>query len=383
MSKKPTVRTAAQSAATVSDFVAAMEAIAPTALAQDWDNVGLLAGDRSARVRRVLLAIDLTPAVTAEAARLNADMLFCYHPPIFRPIKTLVTPGSEMESLVFQCVRNGIALYSSHTALDAADGGTNDVIASLCGISETHPLEYIDTPGEDNCKLVVFVPREHADSVADAAFAAGAGIIGNYTHCSYRTDGTGTFFATEGTNPTIGKRGQFESVKELRVEVIVPRAKLPSVVAAIRAAHPYEEPAFDIFPLAATPTCGIGRIGYLPRKTTLIELAQKLARATKAANTSMVGRPATKITRAIIVVGAAGSLPLRVGLGGGDVIITGELRHHDALAIDRAGATAIALGHWTSEHPILASIIRRLKPSLPDVKLQLSRTDREPFTCLK
>jgi len=380
MSKRQTARPAS----TVSDFVAAMEAIAPTALAQDWDNVGLLAGDPPAKVCRVLFAIDLTPAVTAEAIRSSADVLFCYHPPIFRPIKTLTSPGAGTESLVFQCVRNNIALYSSHTALDAADGGTNDIIASLCGINETRPLEYIETPGEDNCKLAVFVPPQQANVIADAAFACGAGNIGDYTHCSYRSDGTGTFFGTDGTNPVIGKRGRLERVDEIRVEMIVPRSKLPAVVDAIRDAHPYEEPTFDIYPLAPTPVRGIGRVGDLPKKTTLTRLAQKLAHATKAANTSIVGRPNTKSTRAIIVVGAAGSLPFRVGVGVGvgDVIITGEIRHHDALAIDRRGASAIALGHWTSERPVLADIIRRLKGDLHGVELKLSRADQEPFARL-
>jgi dinuclear metal center YbgI/SA1388 family protein len=368
---------------TVSDFSVAMNAIAPTTLAQEWDNVGVLAGDLSAHVRRVLFAIDLTPTVTAEAIRLRADLLFCYHPPIFQPIKTLVAQNAGVESLVFQCVRNNIAVYSSHTALDAADGGTNDVIAGLCGIAKTNPLEFVDTPGEDNCKIVVFVPREHVDRIADAAFAAGAGVIGNYTHCSYRTDGTGTFFGTSGTNPAIGKRGRFEHVDEVRLEFVTPRGQLPEVVQAVRTAHPYDEPAFDIFPLTPAPSRGIGCVGELPKQTTLATLAQRLSEATKATNVSIVGRSATKIKRAIIVVGAAGRLPFRGGIGAGDVVITGEIRHHDALAFDRAGATAIALGHWTSERPILTAVIRKLKVALPGVDLKLSRADREPFARVK
>ncbi len=368
---------------TVSDFTVAMDAIAPTALAQDWDNVGLLAGDLSSKIRRVLFAIDMTPAVTAEAIRAKADLLFCYHPPIFQPIKNLVTPGNGTESLVFLCIRNNIALYSSHTALDVADGGTNDVIAGLCGIDQTQPLEYVDNPGENNSKIVVFAPPEHIDAIANAAFAKSAGIIGNYSQCSFRTGGTGTFFGNDGTRPTIGKRGRPERVNEIRLELITPHSKLPAVVSAICGAHPYDEPAFDIFPVTPTPTRGIGRVGDLPVQSTLNKLAQKLAKATKAQNAAIVGRSTTKVKRAVILVGAAGSLPFRAGVGAGDVIITGEIRHHDALAIERAGATAIALGHWTSESPILKSIINRLKQTLPGVDLTLSRSDQEPFTHLK
>jgi len=369
----------AERPATVSDFELAMESIAATKLAQSWDNVGLLVGDRSAIVRRILFSIDLTQAVVEEATRANADALFCYHPPIFRPIHTLVSPGTGMESLVLQCARNGIALYSSHTALDAAEGGTNDLIAELCGMQETIPLEYVDDPGKDNVKVVVFVPGEHADRVANAAFAAGAGVIGDYTHCSYRGKGTGTFFATEGTNPAIGKRGRVERVDELRVELVAPRSRLPAVVAAIRNTHPYEEPAFDLYPLVPPPARGIGRVGFLPRKTTLATLARKLSGRIRATNSSIVGRRSCKVHRAIIIVGAAGSLPLRCGLGAGDVIVTGEIRHHDALAIARSGACAIALGHWTSEHPILSTLVRRLRSELPGVALKLARSDCEPF----
>ncbi|MEK7732556.1 MAG: Nif3-like dinuclear metal center hexameric protein, partial [Planctomycetota bacterium] len=142
----------------MADVCAAMETIAPTALAQEWDNVGLLAGDLKAAVRRVMLTIDLTGPVVDEAVRKKIDLIVSYHPPIFKPISSLCAPGAGMESLVFRCIRKGVAIYSPHTALDAADGGTNDAIAQLCGIDQTEPLEYVDAPKNDACKFVVFVP---------------------------------------------------------------------------------------------------------------------------------------------------------------------------------------------------------------------------------
>ena len=359
-----------------------MEKIAPTSLAQSWDNVGLLAGDRNARVRRMLLTIDVTAAVVDEAIRERVDLLLAYHPPIFQAIKSLVASGrvgTGMEALVFRCIRDGVGIYATHTALDAADGGTNDVIAGLCGVERTEPLEYVDDPKVDECKLVVFVPPEQLDRVATAMFNAGAGHIGDYSHCSYRTAGEGTFLGGESTKPAVGRRGRLEVVSEVRLESIVGAKDLPAVVRAMREAHPYEEPAFDIYSLQGRPVKGIGRMGRLPRRVTLGELARNLERATRAAGVQIVGRPNHRVEKAVIVVGAAGSLPLRLGLGPDDVIITGEIRHHDALTMGRIGCAAIALGHWASERPVLDSLARRLESLLPGVQISISRQDRDPF----
>ncbi len=374
---------------TVADFIGVMESIAPTALAQDWDNVGLLAGDLSAAVKRVLLCIDLTDPVVDEAIRNKVDLILAYHPPIFKPIRSLRVPSTDTDAVVFRCIRHGIAIYSTHTALDAADGGTNDVIASLCGIKETEPLEYVNEPrleARADLKVVVFVPAEHLEKVADAMFAAGAGHIGDYSRCSYRLAGKGTFFGGETTDPTIGERGRMEQVDEIRLESVVPTKALPAVVGAIYRVHPYDEPAFDIYPLRAKPTRGIGRCGKLPRPSTLSTLARKLKRATHAANLLVVGPSDRTVTRAIIVVGAAGSLPFRATCGADcpagqseDVIITGEIRHHDALTIKRLNCTAIALGHWVSEHPSLAPLAQRIETALPGMTTHVSDADSDPF----
>jgi len=369
----------AASAPTVADFCRAMESVAPTALAQSWDNVGLIAGDMESPLRRALLCIDLTPAVAEEAVRQKADMILAYHPPIFKPITHLRTPSTDTDAVVFRCIRHGIAVYAAHTALDAADGGTNDVIASLCGIKQTEPIEYVDEPSIDECKMVVFVPAGDLNKVAEAMFAAGAGQIGDYSHCSYRTTGQGTFLGGEGTHPTIGERGRVEHVDEIRLEVIVPTKDLPAVIRAMRRSHSYEEPAFDIYPLKPRPVRGIGRVGRLPRPIALMNLARKLKRATKAACVQVVGPTDRTIERAVIVVGAAGSLPFRVPLSDRDVIVTGEIRHHDALTMQRHNCTAIALGHWASERPVLPHLVTRLLSTLTSVTFHISEADQDPF----
>lgn len=368
----------AETAATVADVCRALEAIAPLSLAQAWDNVGLLAGDRTVAARRGLLCIDLTGPVVAEAIRRRVQIVIAYHPPIFKPISRLTGPGAGMDGLVLRCISAGIAIYSPHTALDAAEGGTNDVIADLCGIGARRPIEYTEsTAGE--CKVVVFVPAEAVERVAEAMFAAGAGRIGDYERCSFRLSGEGTFFGTDATQPVVGQKGRFERVAEIRLEVVTPTRRLPHVVEAIHAAHPYEEPAFDVYPLASKPTQGIGRVGRLPAPTGLGKLAAKLKRATRAAGAQIVGTARQRVERAVIVVGAAGSLPLSAGLATGDVVITGEVRHHDALTVLRHGSTAIALGHWSSERPVLAPLADRLACELPSIQWIVSTADHEPL----
>jgi len=362
----------------LSEVCAALGRIAPLSLAQEWDNVGLLAGDLRATIRRVLLCIDLTAAVVDEAVAGKVDLVMAYHPPIFRPVSRLHGHGRGTDAHVFRCLAAGIGVYSVHTALDAADGGTNDVLAGLCGIEAAGPVESTES-GPGDFKVVVFVPQETADKVAGAMFEAGAGHIGDYEMCSYRVAGVGTFRGSDSTQPAIGQAGRFERVREVRIESVTPRAALPAVVAAIRRAHPYEEPSFDVYELSPGPVPGAGRYGMLPKPTTLAALARRLRKLTGSPCVQIVGTADHPVARAIVCVGAAGSLPFKLPPTEQDVIVTGEIRHHDALTLQRYGATAIALGHWSSERPALAALARRLGTLLPEVRVAVSEADREPF----
>ncbi len=368
----------AKVATTVGDVCAVMERAAPLGLAQDWDNVGLLAGDRNAAVERVLMCIDMTGAVVDEAIRKRVQFVMAYHPVLFKAVSRLTWPSDETDGLVFRCVANGIAVYSMHTALDAAEGGTNDVLADMCGVGETEPFEYVG--GESGkVKVVVFVPEGEADAVAGAMFEAGAGWIGDYERCSFRIPGTGTFLGGEETEPAIGLAGRYETVKEVRVEMVVKRRDLPAVVEALRTAHSYEEPAFDVYPLVGEPVRGIGRVGTLTKATTLKGLVRKLKRATGAVNVQTVGDVDGAAKRVVVCVGAAGSWLFALGIGAGDVVVTGEIRHHDALAIARRGASAIALGHWASERPVLAPLAELLGGMMDGVRVDVSEADCDPF----
>jgi len=363
----------------VADFCKAMETIAPTSLAQDWDNVGLLAGDECANIDRVMCCIDLTSVVVEEAVQEQVDLVMAYHPPLFQPITTLHAQSDSTEAMVFQCIRSGIAIYSTHTALDAAEGGTNDVLASMCGIEKTEPLEFVDKPESKEFKLVVFVPIDDVEKIADAMFGAGAGDIGDYSHCSYRVTGQGTFLGGESTKPALGQKGKMEFVDEIRLETIIPAKRLPAVVQAMIETHSYEEPAYDIYSLAASPIRGIGRVGSLPHPVKLKQLADQLKNTTNANAVQIVGEADQTVNRAVIVAGAAGSLVFRVPLFNQDVIVTGEIRHHDALTIRRKGCNAIALGHWSSEQPTLKLLADRLESMLPGLAMLISNADADPF----
>ncbi|RYG84402.1 Nif3-like dinuclear metal center hexameric protein, partial [bacterium] len=236
----------------LADLARAMEDIAPLAHAESWDNVGLLAGDLEQPVARVQLTIDFTRAVAEECVRERCDAVVAYHPPIFAGLKR-IDPASS----VALALRHGVAIYSPHTALDAAHGGTNDVLADVVEMTTRAPLRAKKalTPGAQGgaCKLVTFVPEHACEALSRALFDAGAGAIGEYAACSFRTQGTGTFFGSDAASPVVGERGRLETVDEIRLETIVPAGKVDAVVAALRAAHPYEEPAFDLLVLRAPP----------------------------------------------------------------------------------------------------------------------------------
>ncbi|HEV2294313.1 MAG TPA: Nif3-like dinuclear metal center hexameric protein [Tepidisphaeraceae bacterium] len=357
--------------------VQALNEIAPTRNAEAWDNVGLLAGDPGQDVSRAMLCIDYTDDVAAEAAGAECDLIIAYHPPLFQAVKRL-TAGS----VVFDAIRRGLAIYSPHTALDVADGGTNDMLADAIGIGTgaeaRSPLRLIE-PKAHQYKLVTFVPEKDAQRVADALFNAGAGRIGNYSRCSFQSSGTGTFYGEPGANPTVGQAGQLERAAEVKVETVMPIARMSEVLVALRKAHPYEEPAFDLVQLAAPPEkLGQGRIGALP-PTPREQVIERIKRELELDQVLVAGPTDGTITRAACCAGACGDM-LDDAIGQkADLYLTGEMRHHDAIKAARAGLTVVCTLHSNSERAVLKRLSRRLSESLPSLPVHLSQTDRDPF----
>jgi dinuclear metal center YbgI/SA1388 family protein len=343
-------------------------------LAASWDNVGLLVGDPAAEVTRVLLTIDCTRAVLAEATRGGFQAVVSYHPPIFEAQKRFLAG-----TVAYDAARAGVAVYSPHTALDVAVGGTNDVLADALAMGEDRaPLRPVE-PHDTAYKLVTFVPAEHVDAVGRALFDAGAGRIGKYSSCSFRAPGTGTFFGEEGTSPVVGQAGRLEQAPELRLETVVPMARAGEVVRALRTAHPYEEPAFDLVRLAASPEGrGIGRVGSVP-SATLREHADRVRKVLGVDHLLVAGSLEREVTRAAVCAGSGGDLVRDAVRAGAQLLLTGEVRHHDALAAEAAGLSVVCTRHSTSERVALVALERRLSQELPGVRVVRSEEDRDPF----
>jgi dinuclear metal center YbgI/SA1388 family protein len=357
----------------VAELARAMETIAPLYLAAPWDNVGLLVGDRSRDISGVLLAIDCTRGVVDEAVRSGFGAVVAYHPPIFDPQKQFLAG-----SIAYEAARADVAIYSPHTALDAVDGGTNDLLADAIGMSDRAPLRAIEHC-DIEYKLVTFVPGENVEAVSRALFGAGAGRIGKYSSCSFRAPGIGTFFGEAGSHPAVGESERLEQAAEMRLEMVVPIGCVDAVTRALRGAHPYEEPAFDLVRLVAGKEGrGFGRVGSVPR-TTVSALIERVKAALGVTNVLVAGPPDRVVTRGAVCAGSGGEILSDAIAAGAQVFLTGEMRHHDALRAVAAGLTAICVLHSTSERAVLTTLEGLLRERLPGVSIERSREDREPF----
>jgi dinuclear metal center YbgI/SA1388 family protein len=361
----------------LSDLVTALNNIAPTRNAESWDNVGLLVGDPSQDVSKVMLTIDYTEEVAAEAQGAGCDAVVAYHPPIFEPLKRVTAP-----SVVFDAIRRGVAIYSPHTALDVVDGGTNDMLADVLGLPpERSPLRLAQTKAS-LLKLVTFVPEKDAERVSRALFEAGAGRIGAYTHCSFQIKGTGTFFGEEGkTKPAVGESGRLEHADELRVETVVPMSKAEAVIRALRASHPYEEPAFDLNQLAAPPEgLGQGRIAKFDEPVERKELFERIKRGLGVGHLLVAGPTEGTARRAAVCAGACGDLLNDAIAQNVDLYLTGEMRHHDAIKAASADVTVVCVLHSNSERSVMTRLKARLSEMLPALPVVISQSDRDPFS---
>ena len=362
---------------TTGDVASFLETIAPLGIASPWDNVGLLLGRRDAPVQRLMTCLTVTPETADEAIRDDAELIVSHHPIFFREFKRLTDSAPEEASLL-ELARHGLAVYSPHTAFDNALGGINDLIARAIGLQDIAALRESDA--ERHFKIVVFVPTGDLARVSDALFAAGAGQIGQYSQCSFRSSGTGTFFGSEGSNPTVGQKGRREEVDEYRLEVVCPAAHLAEAVARMREAHSYEEPAVDIYPLHALPSSlGEGRVGTLSEPSILDRFAAAAKSVLLAPQIQVVGEPAATVRRVAIVCGAGGNFISDAIRQQADVFLTGELRFHDCLAAKAQGLNLVLPGHHATERIGVEDLARRLQAQFPDLSVWASRREQDPL----
>lgn len=354
----------------------------PPATAESWDAVGLVWGDPAQTVKKVLFAVDPTLEVAEEAASWGADLLVCHHPLFLKPVNgfAATTPkGRTLRTLA----QAGCALLTAHTNADQAAGGVSEGLATALGLTEVTPI--LPGSSEPLDKLTVFVPRDAAAPVRAAIAEAGAGDIGNYDHCSFTTPGQGRFRPLDGAEPTIGTVGDLEVVEEDRLEAVLPRHLRSQVVAKMLAAHPYEEPAYDIAEIAdpGLSQVGTGRMGNT-EPTTLREFAAQVHEALpETAHGVRVGGDPERVVRRVAVCGGAGDFLLdQLATSDADVYVTSDLRHHPAAEfLEKNGPALIDIAHWAAESTWLPVVQARLDEALGDtVDTRVSTHPTDPWS---
>jgi dinuclear metal center YbgI/SA1388 family protein len=364
----------------LAELITHLEVLAPPALSEGWDNTGLLFGDRAADVSHVLTCLTLTPDVAAEAVANRVHLVVTHHPLLFKPVQRLTSDTAEGRT-VLMLLRAGIAVYSPHTAWDNAPDGINQQLAELCGLQDIEPLRR--SPTASQVKLVTFVPAEHLHSAQRAVWDAGCGVIGEYRECSYVLHGTGTFFGGESANPAVGQAGRLEQVEEARLEVVCPANRVDVAVAALRAAHPYEEPAIDIYPLQSLPgDSGAGRCGRLPSPRSLGDLAALVGQRLNVSALQFAGDPHRTVERLGIACGAAAEFWKDARRAGCQALLTGEARFHAALECREAGFGLIVAGHYATERHGMERLAALLAERCPGITVTASAVERDPLALL-
>jgi len=347
---------------TAAQVIELLDQIAPPALADGGDAVGLQVGDRSRQVKRIRTAVDPTREVIHIAVREHVDLLITHHPLIHSPLKSLAL-GDPVADRVLKLAKAECVLYVMHTNYDTAPGGVNDVLAAKLGVVDTSPLT---CRRQDRYhKVVVFVPEEAVERVRNAMADAGAGRIGLYTHCSFRVRGIGSFTPEDSAKPYVGTPGRLEEVEELRLEMICTGSVLDAVIRAMRENHPYEEVAYDVYELANEPVrMGYGRVGMLQNDATLREFAEHVSTQLDVRFPKAFGDMERRISRVAVCSGGGASLYREAAAAGADVYVTGDWKHHDVLNAVDLGLAVIDAGHFETEKPGMVALAEKLAADL-------------------
>ncbi|EON24780.1 MULTISPECIES: Nif3-like dinuclear metal center hexameric protein [Nocardioides] len=353
----------------------------PPATADSWDAVGLVAGDPAAEVAKVMFAVDPTLEVAREAVEWGADLLVVHHPLFLSGVHSVAATTPKGRTL-HTLTQGGCALLTAHTNADQALDGVSEALASALGLSDLTPIR--PAPGVALDKVVTFVPHEHAESVRAALAAAGAGTLGDYDSCTFSTPGEGRFRPLDGAAPVIGEVGSLEVVPETRVESVLPRTHRARVVRALLAAHPYEEPAFDVLELAdpRTAATGTGRIGTVPEMSLRDFAAQVAAALPATAHGVRVAGDPDRVVRRVAVCGGAGDFLLdELSSADVDAYVTSDLRHHRAGEFrEHAGPALVDVAHWAAESTWLPVVERKLRAAMGDtVGTRVSALSTDPW----
>jgi len=365
--------------AKLSDLIGIINKIAPPALAEEWDNVGLQVGDPAAEVRTLMVALDPCTASVEEAISRSCQLLVTHHPLIFKPLKRIST-ADEAGKLIHRSIGSNLAIVSLHTNYDIAENGVNDLLARRLGLQGVRPLKV--TAREELLKLAVFVPLSHQEALLDALLPF-SGMPGNYSECSFRVSGLGTFRPLDGANPFIGEVGTRETVEECRLEIVIRKNELQQALKVLRRAHPYEEPAFDLVPLENEGgALGIGRVGELASTLRLEEFAA-LVKESLGTSLRIVGDPAKTVARVALCGGSGASFLRDAARQGADVYLTGDIKYHEAREAEFQGIALVDAGHFATERLMVEGLSLQLEQELSRRRLEVSvipcRSETDPF----
>jgi dinuclear metal center YbgI/SA1388 family protein len=358
----------------IAQVIGILEEFAPLSLQEDFDNAGLQVGDIAQKVKGILLCLDVTEEVVDEAIERDCNLIISHHPLLFKPVKSL-SGKTYIERCIIKACKNDIVIYSAHTNLDNVWGGVNFRIAEKIGLQNLQILK----PKENGLfKLVTFVPVEHANIVRNALFHAGAGHIGNYDLCSYNIRGEGTFRAEEETHPFVGEAGEFHIEQEVRIETIVPFHKKSTVLRALLVVHPYEEPAYDIYPLANSwNRVGSGVVGELPTEEDEESFLQRIKNIFHLK--SLKHSPLTgKMIREVALCGGSGACLVKEAIAyGANVFITGEAKYNDYYDVEDHILLAV-LGHYESELCTKEIFFDIITEKIPNFAIHFSNANTNP-----
>jgi len=354
-----------------------LEKFAPSRLAEDWDNTGLLLGSGQQEIKKVLVCLDITKTVAKEATEMGVDLVISHHPLIFKPLKR-IDADSPKGSIIFSLVRNNIAVYSMHTNYDTAESGLNAALAAR--------LELLDVTGLNNYKqeslykIVVFVPADSVDKVRDAITAQGAGHIGNYSECTFFVQGTGTFRPLENANPYIGKVNLLEKVDEFRLEAIVPVNNLKEVIDAMLKAHPYEEPAYDVYKLELdSKKYSLGKVGRLSRPMPMEEFINYVKQKLCIDIVRFTGDINAVVSKVAVFCGGFDGDFSGMKIHNPDVLVTGDVKHNVAVDILNDGYNVIDAGHYDTEKIMVQETVRLLTENFKDIEVFAAKSEKRPF----
>lgn len=360
----------------IQEILKVLEQFAPPLYQEEYDNSGLLLGNRVAEITSALITLDITGDVIEEAVENNCGLIISHHPLIFKALKS-ITGNNYIERILIKAIKNDISIYAIHTNLDNTIDGVNNKLGELLDLTDLSVLNPL--PGVLR-KLVTFSPVDHAEKVRKALFSSGAGEIGNYDECSFNMNGQGTFRGGENTDPFVGNKGETHFENEVRIETIFPVHKTREIIKALLDAHPYEEVAYDIYPLEMEfDKIGSGMIGYVKKRIKAGDYLETIKENLNIPELPYSGDKNMEISK-VAFCGGSGSFLIRDAMRkNADMFLTGDIKYHDYFQAEENFVLA-DIGHYHSEKHIKELIYSVLKQKFSNFALLISKINTNPVS---